>query len=137
MPERQLQEMFKEAWSQALVGFNSAEQEAEKVFQRIADAAGFGPEDVKRHAREFGERLGAQRKEIERTIDEAVRKATVRFKLPTREEIDGLRQRVDAIAVRLDALTTAALAQSEQSGQPEQSEPAQQPEEDGSKEQPV
>lgn len=110
MPERQLQEMFKEAWSQALVGINTAEQEAEKVLQRIADAAGFSPEDVKRHAREFGERLGAQRKEIERSIDDAVRKATVRFKLPTREEIDGLRQRVDAISARLDALSTEPKA---------------------------
>jgi polyhydroxyalkanoate synthesis regulator phasin len=113
MPERQLQEMFKEAWSQALVGINTAEQEAEKVFQRIADAAGFSPEDVKRHAREFGERLGAQRKEIERTIDEAVRKATVHFKLPTREEIDGLRQRVDAISARLDALSAEPKAPAE------------------------
>ena len=42
MAERQLQEVFKEAWSQALVGINTAEQEAEKVLQRIADAAGFG-----------------------------------------------------------------------------------------------
>jgi len=104
MPERQLQEIFKEAWSQALVGINTAEQEAEKVIQRIADVAGFGPEDVRRHAREFGERLGAQRKEIERTIDDAVRRATVHFKLPSREEIDALRQRVDAISQRLDAL---------------------------------
>ena len=107
MSDRQLQELFKEAWSQALVGINSAEQEAEKVFQRIADAAGFSPEDVKRHAREFSERLGTQRKEIERSIDDAVRKAFVHFKLPTREEIDGLRQRVDAISARLDALATA------------------------------
>jgi polyhydroxyalkanoate synthesis regulator phasin len=106
MPEqRQLQEMFKEAWSQALVGINTAEAEAEKVFQRLADVAGFSPEDVKKHAREFSERLGAQRKEIERSIDEAVRKATVRFKLPTREEIDTLRQRVDAISARLDAIS--------------------------------
>lgn len=114
MPERQLQEMFKEAWSQALVGINTAEQEAEKVFQRIADVAGFSPEDVKRHAREFGERLGAQRKEIERTIDEAVRKASVRFKLPTRDELDGLRQRVDAISARLDALAAEKPQQADQ-----------------------
>lgn len=114
MPERQLQEMFKEAWSQALVGINTAEQEAEKVFARIADAAGFTPDDVKRHAREFGERLGAQRKEIERTIDDAVRRATVRFKLPTREEIDSLRQRVDSIAARVDALATDKKTDQEQ-----------------------
>ena len=68
MPE--LQEMFKEAWSHALAGVNAAEQEAEKVLARIADAAGFSPEDVRRHAREFGERLTVQRREIERTLDD-------------------------------------------------------------------
>jgi poly(hydroxyalkanoate) granule-associated protein len=102
MPD--IRETFKEAWSQALVGLNAAEQEAEKVIAKIADAAGFTPEDVRRHAREFGERLQTQRKEIEKTIDDAVKRATSRFKLPSREEIDALRQRVDAIAARVDAI---------------------------------
>ena len=102
MPD--IRETFKEAWSQALVGLNAAEQEAEKVIAKIADAAGFTPDDVRRHAREFGERLQSQRKEIEKTIDEAVKRATSRFKLPTRDEIESLRQRVDAIAARMDAI---------------------------------
>ncbi len=105
MPD--FQERFKEAWSQALVGINAAEQEAEKVIAKIADAAGFTQEDVLRHAREFGERLQAQRKEIERTIDEAVKRATSRFKLPTRDEVETLRQRVESIAARVDAIATA------------------------------
>jgi polyhydroxyalkanoate synthesis regulator phasin len=102
-----IQTMFKEAWSQALVGLNNAEQEAEKVLTKIADAAGFSSEDVRRHAREFGERLASQRKEIERGLDEAVKKATSRFKLPSRDEIEGLRQRVEAIAARVDALAAS------------------------------
>ena len=104
MPD--VRETFKEAWSQALVGLNAAEQEAEKVINKIADAAGFTPEDVRRHAREFAERLQMQRKEIEKTIDEAVKRATSRFKLPTREELEGLRQRVDAIAARVEAISS-------------------------------
>ena len=35
-----LQEMFKAAWSQALVGLNAAEHEAEKVLTKLADAVG-------------------------------------------------------------------------------------------------
>ena len=105
MPD--VRETFKEAWSQALVGLNAAEQEAEKVIGKIADAAGFTPEDVRRHAREFAERLQSQRKELEKTIDEAVKRAASRFKLPSRDEIDGLRQRVDAIAARVDAIARA------------------------------
>jgi len=99
-----IQERFKEAWAQALVGINAAEAEAEKVISRLADAAGFSPEEVRRHARELGERLGAQRREVEKTIDEAVRRAAVRFKLPTRDDIEGLKKRLDQISERVDAL---------------------------------
>lgn len=99
-----IQEMFKEAWSQALVGLNAAEAEAEKVLSRLADAAGFSPEDVKKHAREFGERLTNQRREVEKAIDEAVKKAAARFKLPTRDDIDGLKQRLDKISERVEEI---------------------------------
>lgn len=103
MPE--LQDMFKDAWSHALGGVNAAEQEAEKVFTRLADAAGLSPEDVRRHARDFGERLTAQRRELERTIDDAVRRAANRFKLPTKEDLEVIQQRLDAMSERLDALS--------------------------------
>jgi polyhydroxyalkanoate synthesis regulator phasin len=103
MPD--FQEIFKEAWSQALAGVNAAEQEAERVLARLADAAGFTTEDVRRHAREFGERLASQRREIEKGIDDAVRRASSRFRIPSREDIEALRKRVDAVAERIDALT--------------------------------
>jgi poly(hydroxyalkanoate) granule-associated protein len=102
MPD--LQAIFKEAWSNALAGVNAAEQEAEKVFTRLADAAGFSPEDVRRHAREFGERLQTQRREVEKTIDDAVRRAANRFRIPTKEDIETLQKRLDAIAERVEAL---------------------------------
>jgi polyhydroxyalkanoate synthesis regulator phasin len=103
MPD--LQEIFNEAWSHALGGVNAAEQEAEKVFTRLADAAGFSPEDVRRHARDFGERLTTQRREIERTIDDAVRRAASRFKLPTREDVEALNKRLDTISQRVETLS--------------------------------
>ncbi len=40
VPMPDIQTLFKEAWSNALAGVNAAEQEAEKVLSRIADAAG-------------------------------------------------------------------------------------------------
>ncbi len=109
MPD--IQAIFKDAWSQALAGVNAAEQEAEKVITRLADAAGFSPEDVKRHAREFGERLQAQRRELEKAIDDAVRRAANRFRLPTREDIDALQKRLDRISERVEALAKERSAQ--------------------------
>lgn len=102
MPD--IQEMFKDAWSSALAGVNAAEQEAEKVFTRLADAAGFSPDDVKRHAREFGERLTTQRREIEKAIDDAVRRAANRFRIPTQEDLSTLQKRLDAVAQRVETL---------------------------------
>ena len=100
----EIQSMFKEAWSNALAGVNAAEQEAEKVLARIADTAGLSSEDVRRHARDFGERLTSQRREVEKALDEAVRRAASRFRIPTREDLEALQRRVDAVAARMDAL---------------------------------
>ena len=103
MPD--IQELFKEAWSSALAGVNAAEAEAEKVFGRLADVAGFSPDDVKRHARDFGERLTTQRRDLERAIDEAVKRTANRFRVPTHADIEALQKRVDAVASRVDALS--------------------------------
>jgi polyhydroxyalkanoate synthesis regulator phasin len=108
MPE--IQSMFKEAWSNALAGVNAAEQEAEKVLARIADAAGLSSDDVRRHARDFGERLASQRREVEKALDEAVRRAAGRLHVPSREELESLQRRVDAVAARVDALDGAGRA---------------------------
>ncbi len=99
-----IQEMFKEAWSHALAGVNAAEQEAEKVFNRVADVAGFSPEDVRRHAREFGERLQAQRKELEKAIDDGVKRAAARLQVPTKGDLDAIEQRLTALSTKVDEL---------------------------------
>jgi poly(hydroxyalkanoate) granule-associated protein len=106
MPD--IQTLFKEAWSNALAGVNAAEQEAEKVLSRIADAAGFSPEEVRRQAHEFGERLTSQRREVEKAVDDAVRRAASRFHIPSREDIEALQRRLDSIAERVDALSREA-----------------------------
>ncbi len=108
MPD--MQERFKEAWSYALAGVNAAEEEAARIIQRLADAAGFSPEDVRRQAREFGERLANQRRELERTIDDAVRRATNRFRVPTKEELEALQKRLEIIAERVEALAKERAA---------------------------
>ena len=103
MPE--FRKKFEDAWAQALVSVNAAEQEAEKVMTRVAEAAGFSHDDVRRHAREFGERLRAQRSEIERSLDDAVKRFTGHLRLvPSTDELEELRKRVDAVAARLEAI---------------------------------
>jgi polyhydroxyalkanoate synthesis regulator phasin len=105
-----IQQMFKEAWTSARAGVNAAEQEAEKVLSRIS------PDEVRRTARELGERLTTQRRELgdrlvtqrrelERAFDDTVKRAVSRFKIPSRDDLDALTKRLDAISERVDALS--------------------------------
>ena len=102
--ERGGSDWFREAWSQALVAVSAAEEEASKVLHKVGDLAGWKPEDAKRLAKEFGDRLATQRKEFERTLDEGISRAVGRLKIPKRDEIDALGKRVGRIAERIEAL---------------------------------
>jgi len=95
---------FEQAWSQALVAVSRAEDEASRAVQRVAEAAGWGQEEVKRQARELSERLVKQRRDLEHTLDEGVRRTLARLRVPRREEIQEIHARLDRVAARIDAL---------------------------------
>jgi polyhydroxyalkanoate synthesis regulator phasin len=95
---------FKDAWGQALAAVNSAEEEAQKVLQKAGGMVGWNPDEVLRQAREFGDRLGRQRKELERTVEERVKRALGRVKVPRREDLDKIRARIEKLSARIDAL---------------------------------
>lgn len=95
---------FRDAWEQALTAVNSAEEEAQKLLNRAGGMVGWKPDEVVRQAREFGDRLNRQRKELEHSVEERVKKAVGRLKVPRREDIEGLKQRIEKLALRIDAL---------------------------------
>src|SRR3712207_9487663 len=68
-------EAFERVWSQALLAVSTAEEEVNSALQRVAATAGWSPDEVKRHAREFTERLAGQRKALEHSAEVAVRGA--------------------------------------------------------------
>jgi len=102
--KRSLPEQFRDAWSQALAAVSNAEDEAQKALVRVSELAGWGPEEVRRHARELTDRLTGQRRELEKNIEVGVKKALSRVKLPKREEVASLQARVAALSTRIDAL---------------------------------
>lgn len=97
-----LLENAQQLWSQALV---TAEEEAAKLLGRIQGLAGTSQEELKRQARELTERLTAQRKEAERSVEDAVRRALVRLHVPRREEVQQITARLDALAKRVEGLS--------------------------------
>jgi polyhydroxyalkanoate synthesis regulator phasin len=97
-------EGFERLWGQALVAVDQAEEEAGKAVQRIADAAGAGQEEIRRHVRELSERLVRQRKDLEHALDDGVRHTLSRLRVPRREELQDIQTRLDRVAARIDAL---------------------------------
>jgi polyhydroxyalkanoate synthesis regulator phasin len=48
--------------------------------------------------------LAAQRRELERGVEEGVRKAVARLTVPRREQLDEFKARLDQLSKRLDRL---------------------------------
>jgi hypothetical protein len=99
-----LGEYFEQVWGQALVAVSKAEEEASRAAQRVAEAAGWGQEELKRQGRELSERLIRQRRDLEHTLEEGVRRTLSRLRVPRREEIQDIQGRLDRVAARIDAL---------------------------------
>ena len=102
--KRPLAETFERLWGQALVAVSNAEEEASRVVQRVTGAAGWSQDEVRRHARELTERLVSQRRDLERNVEEGVRHALGRLKLPRREELQEVSVRLERVAERIRAL---------------------------------
>jgi polyhydroxyalkanoate synthesis regulator phasin len=91
-------------WSQALLAVSSAGEEAGRAAQALAERAGLNPEEIRRHVRDFTDRLAVQRRDFERGVEEASKKALSTLKVPRREQIQELQNRLDKLERRLGAL---------------------------------
>src|SRR5438874_1113429 len=96
--------VFDRVWSQALLAVSTAEEEAGKALGKVAEVAGWSQDEVKRHVRDFADKLASQRRELEKTVDEQVKRAVTRLHVPRRDELAELAARVETVAARLDAL---------------------------------
>jgi polyhydroxyalkanoate synthesis regulator phasin len=100
-----LAEVFEKLWGQALLAVSNVEDEAQKVAQRVAESAGWNQDEVKRQVREFAERLAGQRRDLEKNVEEGVKRALARLKVPRRDEMQAIEDRLNRIAQRVDALS--------------------------------
>ncbi len=99
-----LPEYVEKVWSQALIAVSTAEDEATRLVARLAAAAGWGQDEVKRQVQELSERLLTQRRSLETNVEEAVRGTLARLQVPRREQVLELTARLDRLAERVDAL---------------------------------
>jgi len=101
---RGLADAIERMWSQALVAVSSAEEEAAQLVQRLQAVAGWSQDEVRRQVAELTERIAAQRAVLEKGIEEGVKRAVVRLRVPRREQIQALQARLDRAAARLDRI---------------------------------
>jgi polyhydroxyalkanoate synthesis regulator phasin len=99
-----LAETFERVWSQALLAVSTAEEEATRCAQRVARGAGWSQEEVVRQARLLTERLAGHRKDLERDVEEGVRRALSSLMIPRQEQLQEVEERLSRLAERIDAL---------------------------------
>jgi hypothetical protein len=104
MADRPVVEYFQRLWGQALVAVSQAEDEAGKAAQKFAEVTGWGQEEIKRQARELSERLVRQRRDLEHSVEEGVRRTLLTLRVPRREEIHDIQARLERVAARIEAL---------------------------------
>lgn len=97
-------ELFQQVWGQALTAMTGAEEEAAKLLAKLPWASGWSPEEARKQVRDFSERLAAQRKDMERRLDETVKASLKAVQVPRRDELKELSARVDELARRVEAL---------------------------------
>ena len=105
---RPISDYLVKAWGQALSTVSAAEDEASRWVQRWAGVAGLNPDEVRRHATEWAERLTGQRRQLERSVEEGVRNALHLLRLPKREEVQDLEKRLGQLTGRVEALQSGA-----------------------------
>lgn len=97
-------EIVQQWWDQAAGAVSNAEEEVARLFARLPGMAALQPDEARRHVRELAERLMQQRKDSERRLEEAVRVAVGRLKVPTRDDVQLLSARLESLSKRIEEL---------------------------------
>ena len=103
----------RDAWGQAIVTASDATEDVQRIVGRLADWAGFVPDESRRLVSELTERLRADRAQLESTLESAIRRAVAPFRLPPRGEVLAVETRLRELEARLDRLIAARRASSD------------------------
>lgn len=94
----------RDAWGQAVVAVNTAEEEVQRFLGRVSELVEVGPEEARRLAFELTERLRTERSELEDRVEAGVRRTLGALRLPSLDDVAHLDARLDRIEERLERL---------------------------------
>lgn len=97
-------EFVRDAWGQAVVAVNTAEEEVQRFLGRVSELVEVGPEEARRLAFELTERLRTERSELEDRVEAGVRRTLGALRLPSLDDVAHLDARLDRIEERLERL---------------------------------
>lgn len=97
-------DFVRDAWGQAVVAVNTAEEEVQRFLGRVSDLVEVGPEEARRLASELTERLRSERGELEERVEAGVRRTLGALRLPSLDDVSHLDARLDRIEERLERL---------------------------------
>lgn|GEM_PF-2401208 len=105
MPE--LRAVIQESWSRAVLAASSVEEQAQELVTRLGSAlsdAPLSPEHAKTLLAEVSQKLHEHRQQLQVQVEQTVRRGLERLRLPAKNELRDLSQRLEQLEARLAGL---------------------------------
>lgn len=106
----ELRAAIQESWTKAVLAAGSVEEHAQALVAGIGSIghkASLAPEQARKLATEVAERLQAHRKQLAGEVERAVLRAVEQVRLPARNELKSIADKLAALEARLGELERA------------------------------
>lgn len=95
------------AWRETVGTYATEEGATRNLVARLVDFGALSRDESANVLVEFKKRIEQNRKELDRRVDESIKRATERLTIPTPAEIEKLRERVNALEARVKSVESA------------------------------
>ena len=97
---------LKDAWKDSVGNYATDEGATKNLFARLVDFGTLSRDEAVKLLGESRSKIEQNRRELERRVDESIKKATTRLHVPSAAELEKLSADVDAIDRRIAAIET-------------------------------
>lgn len=91
------------AWRETVGTYATEERATRNLVQRLVDFGAVSRDESANMLVEFKKRIEQNRKELDRRVDESIKRATERLTIPTPAELEKLRARVAELEQRVES----------------------------------
>jgi len=100
-----LPNLLRDMWREAQTTISGTEKSVTAVMNRLAERGSVSQEEAKRVSGDMLRRMRKNREEMARFFDTRLERITDALPMPTQNEVNELRQRIDSLAKRIDRLS--------------------------------